>query len=115
MMAAQPIADSSTAATATNDLGLLISILYSAESAVWRNVERSVHRLRPRWCSLAVDTWSRPQNVSTADVRVALYAQQARVLSGGDWIVASEVSLLAPPDSWSVAYSTAATRSPNST
>ena len=59
---------------APNDLGLLISILHSAEPLAWRNIGRTLRHLRPKWSSLAVDTWRRSDNASAADVRRAVYA-----------------------------------------
>ena len=63
------------------DLGLLISILHSASAAVWRNVEHTLRVLRPRWSSLAVDTWSREANQSSVSVRLSVLTQRAGVLS----------------------------------
>ena len=45
---------SSSLANGPADVGLLISILYTAEAEIWRNVGVSVRRLQPRWSSLAV-------------------------------------------------------------
>ena len=66
---------------ATQDIGLLISILHTSEEGVWRNVGESVRRLRPRWCSIAVDLWNRPPNVSIAIARAAVWEQRSHVLA----------------------------------
>ena len=65
----------------TADIGLLISILGSAETPVWRNVAHSLHSLRPRWSSLAVDIWDRPENCSALEARRGVYARHAEVLA----------------------------------
>ena len=62
------------------DLGLLVSILHTADAWTWRNVGRSLRRLRPRWSSLAVDLWRRT-NSSAADARLAVLTQHASVLA----------------------------------
>ena len=63
-----------------NDLGLLISILHSAEPSAWRNIGRTLRHLRPKWSSLAVDTWRRSDNASAADVRRVVYARHGGTL-----------------------------------
>ena len=63
------------------DLGLLISILHSAEDAIWSNVAHTLHVLQPRWSSIAIDLWSRPNNSSAATLRLALLQRRASVLA----------------------------------
>lgn len=63
------------------DLGLLISILYTAEASVWYNVEHTLDALRPRWSSLAVDLWNRPSNSSASEVRLALLQRHGKVIA----------------------------------
>lgn len=64
-----------------NDLGLLISILHTAQPAIWHNVKRTMRRLRPQWSSLAVDMWQRSSNSSAADARLAVLTRHANVLA----------------------------------
>jgi hypothetical protein len=64
-----------------NDVGVLISILHTAEPSVWRNVGRSVRRLRPRWSSLAVDLWNRDSNTSATSARHSVLTRHAGVLA----------------------------------
>lgn len=63
------------------DVGLLISILHTAEAEIWRNVGVSVRRLQPRWSSLAVDLWNRPSNASATATRQAIWQKHEGVLS----------------------------------
>mmetsp|Transcript_2382 Transcript_2382/g.6668 ORF Transcript_2382/g.6668 Transcript_2382/m.6668 type:complete len:397 (-) Transcript_2382:175-1365(-) len=63
------------------DLALLSVILWTAPPKNWVTLNRSWHRLRPRFSALAVDTWNRDVNTSSAAARRTVYMQHASILS----------------------------------
>lgn len=66
---------------ATRDVGLLVSIIATADQRIWWNLEHSVRSLRPRWSSLAVDLWSRANGMTAAEARLKIYLNYTSVLS----------------------------------
>jgi hypothetical protein len=68
-------------ASGGRDIGLLISILFSAPPEEWHITMRNLQRLRPRFSSLAIDVWRRPSNMSALDARRETYRLNGKVLA----------------------------------
>jgi hypothetical protein len=69
------------------DLGLLVSILATANGPTWTNVGHSLDVLRPKWSSLAIDMWIRPKHVSTSRMRRVIYGNFSSILARFDRVV----------------------------
>ena len=70
-----------------SDAALLAVVLWTAPPPHWATLNRSWHRLRPRFSALAVDTWNRGRRTSAAAARWLVYHKYATLLALFDRVI----------------------------